>query len=53
MALLKRTETGPLGTTTEEWDADPVKLVGLGMAIGISKGLYEWVSSRFSRKLPA
>jgi len=53
MALLKRTTIGPLGTESEEWDVDAVKLVGLGLAIGVSKGLFEWASSRFSRKPPA
>ena len=49
MALFTRKETGPLGVTTEEWDVDGVKLIGVGIALGIAKGAWEWVSTRFSR----
>ena len=49
MALLKRTTTGPLGVETEEWDVDGVKLIGVGVALGVAKGLWEWVASRFSK----
>ena len=49
MALFTRKETGPLGVTTEEWDVDPVRLVGVAFALAIGRGVWEWVSSKISK----
>ena len=49
MALLKRTENVAGVVTTEEWDVDPVRLIGVGIALGAAKGLWEWTSHQFSK----
>ena len=51
MALLTRKETGPLGTVTEEWDIDPMRLGGTIVVLVLAKGASEWISSELSKAL--